>query len=156
MEELSGRRLDDLLELMSGARAAPAAGTAASWSLGAAAALLGKTARLSHRQLADWHDHAATADELRRAALALGEDDAEAVTAMVKAAKRGSNPVDQGAETPQEILELAGQVRDLASMLARDGNRWLYADAEAARLLAESSIEIAQTLIRVNDEKPTK
>src|SRR5699024_9287678 len=88
MEELSRRRLDDLLELMSGARAAPAAGSAAGWSLGLAAALLGKAARLSHRQMADWQDHATTADELRSAALALAEDDAKAVTAMIQAAKR--------------------------------------------------------------------
>lgn len=151
MEELSRRRLDDLLELMSGARAAPAAGSAAGWSLGLAAALLGKAARLSHRQMADWQDHATTADELRSAALALAEDDAQAVTLMIKAAQQGSSQDTQGADTPQLILALARRVCDLASILANDGNAWLYADAEAARLLGEASFEIAQTLIRAND-----
>src|SRR5690625_2792221 len=121
MEELSRRRLDDLLELMSGARAAPAAGSAAGWSLGLAAALLGKAARLSHRQMADWQDHATTADELRSAALALAEDDAQAVTLMIKAAQQGSSQDTRGADTPQLILALARRVCDLASILANDG-----------------------------------
>src|SRR5699024_321822 len=168
MEELSGHRFDDLLDLMAGARAAPAAGSAAGWCLGIAAALLGKTARLSHRQLSDWHDHAATADELRSAALALAEDDAQAVIAMIQAAKRvdAGTPVtgapasdapqspgqtSQHADAPEQIRALARRVCDVASLLARDGNPWLYADAEAARLLGEASFQIAETLIRVND-----
>lgn len=145
--------LGDALGRMAQGRAAPAAGSAAGWAIGIAAALTAKAARLSHRQLGDPASVLAQrADELRTHALQLADEDARVVTAMIQSPE---DPPPAGAVlVPQQIQELAADVFELAERLATDGNPWLYADADAARNLSKAAYQSAATILQSNQGEP--
>jgi formiminotetrahydrofolate cyclodeaminase len=138
-----------LLELMASARPDPAAGSAAALSVALAAALLGKTARLSGRHLDDAERLAGQADDLRVRAVRLGQADAEAVTSMVAAAR---GPGTDAMAVPREIGEVAAEVDRLAAHLGEHGNPRLRADAQAAHHLAEAAARASRAILRSNEK----
>lgn len=177
MTTLSATVLDRLLAMMAEGTAVPAAGSAAGWSVAIAAGLTAKAARLSRRQMADADELATAADELRRYALQLADDDAVAVAAMIETSQSdrsnsdsatpdsgsSGNRSDQESssdykstvesdalQVPRRIQVAAGQVFELAERIAAEGNPWLYGDAVTARLLAQAANESAATLIQAN------
>lgn len=154
-----------VLEQLSSREPGPAAGSAAALAAAMGAALTGKTARLSHRQLggagvvaragttcavgagagADVLAHAA--DTLRDRALALAGDDAAGVVATLGSAVDG--PADPSA-VPREIGEVADAVGKLAARLTEHGNPRLRADVVAARHLAAAARTMVDAVVRSN------
>jgi formiminotetrahydrofolate cyclodeaminase len=145
--DLSGLPVHALLEQMASARPDPAAGSAAALSVALAAALVGKSARLSRRRLDDADRLAEQADALRVRALRLGQADAEAVASMVRT---GPTEGTDAIAVPQEIGEVAAEVDRLAAHLGEHGNPRLRADAQAAHHLAEAAARTSRAIVRSN------
>ncbi|HLS13042.1 MAG TPA: hypothetical protein VK095_00865 [Beutenbergiaceae bacterium] len=138
-----------LLQLMSAAEPGPAAGSAAALTAGLAAALLGKTARLSGEYLDDAGALATAADTLREQAQQLATDDAEGVRAMLSGDTDPTGQPDPSA-TPRRIGELATDIAGLATHLATYGNPTLLADAHTAGHLARAARAGTEAIIRSN------
>lgn len=150
MTTLSNRPVGALLELMASARPDPAAGSAAAYAVALACSLLGKTARLSRRQLDDAGTLAEESDTLRRRAVELAQADAELVAAAVS---DSSTTTDANAVV-NEIAEVAAEVQRLAAHLGEHGNPRLYADTQAAHHLAEAAVRTTRAIMRSNDGVP--
>lgn len=150
-----------LLQLMSAAEPGPAAGSAAALTAGLAAALLGKTARLSGEYLDDAGALATAADTLRERAQQLATDDADGVRAMLSGDTQppeaamvpdGTGPPDPNA-IPRRIGELATDVPRLATHLATYANPTLLADAHTAGHLAWAARASTEAIIRSNQDR---
>lgn len=136
---------------MASRRPGPAAGSAAALATAAGAALLGKTARLSHRQLDDADALADAADALRARALALTAEDAAGVAETLSSSAGG--PADRSA-VPRQIGGVAAAVGQLAGRLAERGNPRLHADAVAAGHLAAAASATVDAIVRSNEGAP--
>lgn len=127
--------------------AAPASGSAAAVTAGLAAALAGKVARRSSRQLADADALVEASDELRERAEVLSGADATAVHEMIS----GSGPVpDDALAVPTQIREVAGEIAQIAARLAAHGKPGLHADAVAAGQLTQAARACADAILASN------
>ena len=161
--DLSTQSLAEFLERVSRDRPSPAAGSAAAVTAALGAALVGKAARLSHRQMDDAADLATRADELRVRALRLAEEDARAVADMsarvrpasedshVRADSTAGDAVGDAIAVPREIGEVAETIAALARRLDEHGNPRLRADAVAAHRLADAARQSAAAIVRSNE-----
>ncbi|WP_166998817.1 cyclodeaminase/cyclohydrolase family protein [Paramicrobacterium fandaimingii] len=136
-----------LLTQMASGAPGPSGGSAAALAAALGAALAAKCARLSGRQLDDAGEHADTADALKERALALADEDARGVRAMLNSA--ADAPADPSA-TPRKIAEVASDLGSLAGTLAAHGNPRLHADAAAAESLATAAGAIIDGILRAN------
>lgn len=133
---------------MAAGRPAPAAGSAAAVAAAMGAALAAKTARLSGRYRTDAEALADAADALRDRAIALAEADATGVTAAMTA---GAPSAADPSAVPRQIAELADDLLRLADTLVENANPRLYADALAARCLAEAARGAVDAIVDSND-----
>lgn len=135
----------------------PAGGSAAALACAAASSLVIMVGRGSP----SWLDGAAVADAaaaLRARLLALGDQDAEAIEAMLAAFRargeeapgRQAEALLHATEVPCEIARQASAVAGLAARAAREGKRVMSADAAVAALLAETAARAAALIVSVN------
>jgi formiminotetrahydrofolate cyclodeaminase len=152
----------ELLDRVSARTPAPGGGSVAALVVGMAASLATMAARFS----VDHWDGAAGAvaqgDALRRRALPLAEEDAEAYERALEAlrAPRSGDPeardreigdaLAHAAEIPLRIAEIATDVAELAAEVAERGNENLRGDAAAAAVLAEAGARVAANLVVIN------
>ena len=137
---------------------APGGGAACAVSVGTAAALVAMAARFSTKQLPDADRLAASADELRAAALPLADADAD-VYAELLAASRGKGPGHQerfteacraACDVPLRMADAAVRVAELAARVGTDGNPNLRGDAYTAVMLCSAAAESTAALVGIN------
>lgn len=160
-EHLSSLSVQDFLDAMATDDAAPGGGAAAAMSVTMAAALTGMAARLSTRHLDEAGALAEQADELRRRATPLADEDAAAYAAVLQAfqlprddaetrRQRIREALSQAADVPLAIADAGRHVQRLAVQLAHDGNPHLGGDAVTAALLAGAATRAAAHLAELN------
>jgi formiminotetrahydrofolate cyclodeaminase len=125
-----------------------------------AAGLVAMAARFSAAQLPDAEQLAAAADELRRRAAELVDEDADAYGRVLDAfalrpddgqrERRAREALQRAAEVPEEMTEIAVRVAGMAARLAGAGNPNLRGDSVSAALLAEASARCAAALVDIN------
>jgi formiminotetrahydrofolate cyclodeaminase len=154
--------LAELLEQISARTPAPGGGSVAAITVSMAAGLATMAARFS----VDHWDGAAGAsaqgEALRRRALPLAEEDAEAYERALEVLRtpKGGDPdardreigdaLAQAADVPLRIAEVATDVAELAAEVAERGNENLRGDAAAAAVLAEAGARVAANLVVIN------
>jgi formiminotetrahydrofolate cyclodeaminase len=147
-----------LLDDVAARTPAPGGGSSSAWA-GALAAALTEMAALfgSGERMATI---AARAAELRAGLLELGEAELVAFEPVLEAMRLPRDDPDRAeriaiassaaAESPVAIARAAAELAELASELARTGNRNLIGDAQAGALLAEAVCQSAAQLAQIN------
>ena len=146
----------DLLDALASSDPAPGAGAAAALSAASAAALVAMAAR-SSRRMEGSGSIVDEAEELRRRATALIDEDGQRYREVL-ARERGRDEDPEGFvaavaaanEPPAAVVEVAARVSELGLVLAADGNPRLRGDATAAALLAQGAASAATFLIELN------
>ncbi len=156
--------LSSFFKLVSGGEPAPAGGSVAAVTVGLAASLCAKAARLSTKQMPDASTIAVAAELFRDRAGSLCEADARGYSFVISALRqpRTHDPkirrqaiteaLSLASNVPVEIVEVSAGVADLAARIAENGNQNLLGDAVTAALLAESSARSAAALVWINLE----
>lgn len=153
--------VDGFLEAMATDDAAPGGGAAAAVAVAMGAALTGMAARLSTRHLDAAGAIADQADELRRRAAPLADEDAAAYGAVLQALRLSRDDPDgrrqrihqalsRAADVPLAIADAGQQVERLAVRLADGGNPNLAGDAATAASLAGAATRAAAYLAELN------
>ena len=148
------------LDQVAARTSAPGGGGAAALTGALAAGLVAMAARFSAAQLPAAGELADRADQLRRRAAELVDEDAQAYTRVLGAfalphqdEQRGQRiraALEQAAAVPQEMTEIAAQVAEMAARLAAAGNPNLRGDSVSAAVLAEASARSAACLVDIN------
>jgi formiminotetrahydrofolate cyclodeaminase len=148
----------ELLDAAAERTPAPGGGGAAALATALAAALAGMAARFADGAAAE--RGAERADALRAAVTPLADADAAAYRAYLAATRlprddprRADAIAAARRETiavPARIVEVAGEVAELAADLARSGNPNLHGDATAAVHIAAAAATAAAELIAAN------
>lgn len=147
-------RVGELLDEVAARTPAPGAGSVSALVVALAAGLAEMAARFSERHWPDAARSAARAAELRERAAALAPADARAYEAVLAARGEGvQTALEQAAEVPLELAELAAEVATLAADAAERGNPNLRGDAGAGALLAEAGARAAANLVVINLER---
>jgi methenyltetrahydrofolate cyclohydrolase len=140
------RFLDDLASQ----RATPGGGAAAAVAAGLGAGLVAMVARYSTDVVPDASQIAARGDDLRRRALELASQDAQAYRAVLEARGSRAPALSAAANPPLAIAEAAAELAGLAGRLARSGNPNLKGDALTGVILAEGAARAAAALVEIN------
>lgn len=152
--------LDHLLDELEAPAPSRSGGSAAAFTGAMAAALLAMVGRAS----GDWAEGAGTAErahELRERLLELGDADARAYAAVIRAmspsaASRAERDAALGqalvvaALMPLAIAETSADVAELASLAARHAKPSVQPDAVVAAALAEAAAHAGAHLVEVN------
>jgi methenyltetrahydrofolate cyclohydrolase len=136
--------LEDLLDQFARETRVPGAGPAAALVVAAAAALVAMAARFSRDSWSEASTTVAQAEALRRRALQLAREDAEARDFHL------GRTLDRAADVPLAIAETACDVALLAAHAAHLGDGEVQADAVTAALLAHGAAGAAAHLVEVN------
>jgi formiminotetrahydrofolate cyclodeaminase len=153
---LESETVASLLERLADGSPAPGGGAAAALTAAAAAALLGMVSRVVARS-ASPPTTAEDADDLRRRALALMNEDAVAYRAFVDArhATRDRDAAVERAllratETPLEIARVGGTILERCRALARSASGAVRSDLDVAAALARAARDAACITVRAN------
>lgn len=160
-DRLLSLTVEGFLEAMATDDAAPGGGAAAAIAVAMGAALAGMAARLSTRQLDGAAAIADQADELRRQAAPLADEDAAAYGEVLRALRlprddpearrrRIHQALSRAADVPLAIADAGQEVQQLAARLAQDGNPNLAGDAVTAAWLAGGATRAAANLAELN------
>jgi formiminotetrahydrofolate cyclodeaminase len=140
----------------------PGAGPAAALMTACAAALVAMAARFSRGSWAEAGTTVAQAEALRRRALQLAREDADALEAFLAARDTSVGPrpeardfqlgrtLERAADVPLAIAEAACDVALLAVHAAEHGDGEVRADAVTAAVLAHGAARAAAHLVEVN------
>ena len=154
--------IEELLDQFARETRVPGAGPAAALTTAAAAALVAMAARFSRDSWAEAGTTVAQAEALRRRALQLARDDADALDAFLAARDPAVEPrleardfqlgrtLDRAADVPLAIAETACDVALLALHTANHGEGDVRADAVSAALLAHGAARAVAHLVDVN------
>jgi formiminotetrahydrofolate cyclodeaminase len=154
--------LEDLLDQFAREARVPGAGPAAALTTATAAALVAMAGRFSRDTWVEARTTVAQAEALRRRALQLARDDADALEAFLAARDTTVEPrreardfqlgrtLDRAADVPFAIAETAFDVALLALHAANHGDGDVRADAVTAALLAHGAARAAAHLVEVN------
>jgi formiminotetrahydrofolate cyclodeaminase len=155
-------RLGQFVDRVAARESAPGGGAAAAVSVALAAGLTAMAARFSSRSVPDSESMAETADDLRRRALQLADDDSAAYRAVLAAgtaddsdgptgrSQRVRDALTTASKVPLEVCELGAETVRLAALLAAGGNPRLRGDAVTAVLIAEAGVHAAARLVSIN------
>jgi len=154
-------RLDDYLDSLANESRTPGAGPAAALTVAAAASLVAMAARFRD----DW-DEARTcaiqAETLRRRAVELAREDAEALEAFIRERERPlddraeardfklGRTLERAADVPLAIAAAACDVALLAAHVADHAEHDVRAEAVAAGFLASGAARAAAHLVEIN------
>jgi formiminotetrahydrofolate cyclodeaminase len=171
--------LGGFLDLVATRSPAAGGGPVAAITVAMAAGLTAMAARFSGRSLPDGEQLADTADQLRRRAIRLADDDTAAYRDVMAAMAAGGSEggksggggpaggdsgepqgsdrrlrdaLTRASEVPLEVCEVAAETARLAALLVEGGNPRLRGDALTAVLLAEAAARAAADLVRINVE----
>ena len=154
--------IDELLDQFARETRVPGAGPAAALTTATAAALVAMAARFSRGSWAEAGTTVAQAEALRRRALQLAREDADALEAFLAARDTSVEPrpeardfqlgrtLDRAADVPLAIAETACDVALLAVHAAERGDGEVRADAVTAAVLAHGAARAAAHLVEVN------
>lgn len=154
--------LEDLLDEFARETRVPGAGPAAALMTATAAALVAMVARFSRSSWPEAGTTVAQAEALRRRALELAREDADALEAFLAARDTSVEPraeardfhlgrtLERAADVPLAIAETACDVALLAVHAAERGDGEVRADAVTAALLAHGAARAAAHLVEVN------
>lgn len=160
--DFRGLSVDELLERLASDRPAPGGGSAAAIVVAVAAALVALAARTSRESWEDAAGVVAQAESLRRRALQLAEEDAEAYEDALQAlaSPEGETQDDRdaaiaaavahAAEVPLAIARAGADAAGLARLVAERCEPRTAADAVCAVYLAEAAARAAANLVAVN------
>jgi formiminotetrahydrofolate cyclodeaminase len=160
-DDVSDRPLAGLLDELAEPDPGPAGGTAAAAAAGMAAALVAMVARASASEWPEAGGVSAQALVLCDRAVDLAHGDAAAFTAAitrVRAAAQGEpdsdgrlrEALEESADVPLLIAEVAADVAELAALAARHGIADLRPDALVAARLAAAAAAGGSHLVEVN------
>ncbi len=153
---------EELLDELARETRVPGAGPAAALTVAAAAALVAMAARFSRGEWPDAGTTVAQAEALRRRAVQLAREDADALDAYLAARGPLTEPrsevrdfhlgraLEVAADVPFAIAESASDVALLAAEVVERGNGDVRADAATAALLAHGAARSAAHLVEVN------
>jgi formiminotetrahydrofolate cyclodeaminase len=154
--------LEDLLDQFARETRVPGAGPAAALTTATAAALVAMAARFSRDSWVEAGTTVAQAEALRRRALLLAREDADALEAFLAARDTSVEPraeardfqlgrtLERAADVPLAIAETACDVVLLAAHASHFGDGEVRADAVTAALLAHGAACAAAHLVEVN------
>lgn len=154
--------IEDLLDQFARETRVPGAGPAAALTAAAAAALVAMAARFSRDTWSEAGTTVAQAEALRRRAVQLARDDADALEAFLAARDPAVEPrqeardfqlgrtLERAADVPLAIAETACDVALLAVHTAERGDGDVRADAVTAAVLAHGVARAAAHLVEVN------
>ena len=154
--------IDELLDEFARETRVPGAGPAAALVTASAAALVAMAARFSRGSWADASTTVAQAEALRRRALQLAREDADALDAVLAARATQVDPrpeardfhlgrtLARAADAPLAIGETACDVALLAAHVADCGDEELRPEAATAALLAHAAARVSAHLVEVN------
>ncbi len=162
-QALGQRPLADVLAAVAGERPTPAGGSAAAVTVGLAAGLVAKCARKAVGRVENATELQARAEELVQQAAELADADADCYVEVVDAvratradpgdahARRAlADALERAADPPLAVAEVGAEVAASAADLTARGKPWLQGDAHVAALLAESAVQSAVGLVRLN------
>jgi formiminotetrahydrofolate cyclodeaminase len=154
--------LEEYLDELARETRVPGAGPAVALTTAAAAALVAMAARFSRDSWAEARTSVAQAESLRRRAVELARENADALAAFLD---ERESPLDarpeahdfhlgrtltRAADAPLAIAATACDVAMLAAHVAHFGDQNVRADAAAAALLAQAAAHAAAHLVEVN------
>jgi len=142
-----------LLEHASGDAAPTAAGSATGIAAAMAASLVAMAADRSRASWPGAGGAVAQAATLQARCLELARTNADALAEATSALERGSDLEEPLRRTVDILLELgdtAGDIGQLAALVAEHCERAVHADAEAAALVAEGAVKAIEALVRTN------
>lgn len=149
-------RVGELLEETAAESATLAAGAAAAILVGLAAALTAMTARYSREDWAEADAATAQAETLRARAAPLARDDVAAYEDVLRLRRESADDealgaaLEQAAEVPFAIAQVAADVADLAAHVADRCDPAVRVDALAAADLAAAGARVAARVVAVN------
>ena len=162
-QALGERPLAEVLAAVAGGAPTPAGGSAAAVTVGLAAGLVAKCARKAVGRVESALDVQARAEELSQQAAELADADADCYVEVVDAVRTTradpddvqaqlalEDALERAADPPLAVAEVGVEVAAAAADLAVEGKPWLQGDAHAAALLAESAVQSAVGLVRLN------
>lgn len=153
--------VSSFLDAVASRQPAPGGGSVAAVTVALAAGLVTMAARLSEK-LEGNGELVLTGERIRQRSAGLVDADARAYAQVLYTyrATRGGDPVDRrnrirdaleaASLVPLEIAELGAQTVHLAVLLAERGNPNLRGDAVTAAYLAQSAVQSAAELVRIN------
>ena len=140
--------LKEFLDAVPARTPAPGGGAVAAVVASLAAGLTAMAARFAPD---DWERRAEVvgrAEELRARVEPLADADAEAYGAFM--AERSAASVERIIAIPFELAEIAGEVAELAALVASEGNPNVSGDASAGADLAAAVASVAARLVAIN------
>lgn len=150
---LADQSIADVLDAVADGTPSPGGGAVAAIAGAAGAGLCEMTCRITpHNQEDPGADLATVADDLRAARtrlLALADEDAEAVAALVGDAE-GNDPPDRAIAVPLETADLCLTVLGLADVAVEQGDGPAVDDAVTGALLAHAACTASVRNARVN------
>jgi methenyltetrahydrofolate cyclohydrolase len=151
--KLVGLPLGVLLDDVAARTTAPGGGAVT----GVVAALAGALVQMSVRFSAgDVASVVARAEELRTRAVSLAQDDLAVYAAYVRARREGRGAddmaaaLDEATRVPLEMVEVAAELAQLASVLALTGNLHLRGDSTTAVLMGAAAARAGAVLVCEN------
>jgi formiminotetrahydrofolate cyclodeaminase len=138
----------ELLDAVPARTPAPGGGAVAAIVLSLAAGLTAMAARFAADQWERRAEVVGRAEELRARAEPLADADAAAYGAFM--ADRSAEKLERIVAIPFELAEIAGEVAELAALVAREGNSNVSGDAAAGADLAAAVASIAARLVEIN------
>ncbi len=152
---LQARRtgVGEFLTQLSGESGAPAAGAVAAGASALAASLVAMVAARSRGSWVEAGGAAAQAVTLEARSLELARANADAYAGAAAALERRTEieaPLRATVEALLGLGDVAADVAGLAALAAGHCDPLVHADAEAAALIAESAVRVAEVLIRAN------
>jgi len=160
--EFTELRLDEYLDELARESRVPGVGPAAALTVAAAAALVAMVARFVRNEWDEGRTCAIQAETLRRRAVDLAREDAEALTAFVDERERPvdvrpdthdfklGRTLDRAADVPLAIATTACDVAMLAAHVAVHAEHDVRADAIGAGFLASGAAQAAAHLVEIN------
>lgn len=148
--ELLRSSVGQLFDGVAARTTAPGGGAATGVVVALAGALVTMCGRFADGQ---WADAAGRAEDLRANAVALAEADQVVYAAYVRARREGLGAARVSAALDEAIrvpLELAAELAQIASELARSGNPRLRGDAMAAVFMGAAATRAAAVLVCEN------
>ena len=141
-------RLQEFLDAVPGRTPAPGGGAVAAIAASLGAGLTAMAARFAPDAWARRAEVVGRAEELRALVESLADADAEAYGAFM--AERTDETLERIVAIPEQIVRIAAEVVELASLVAVEGNPNVSGDAAAGADLAAAAASIAARLVAIN------
>jgi methenyltetrahydrofolate cyclohydrolase len=151
-QRIKNQKISDFMEDLSSNRPTPGGGAVAALTASFGASLCEMVANLTKKDL---KDVVKKTKVLRKRLLELADLDVKAFNKVMAAYKTKNKEkielaLKNATIVPLETARLCDEVRDIASVLTREGNKNAYSDAKSAYYLAEAARKSALENVKIN------